>query len=120
MEIRLDGEVAIVTGGDSGLGRAVGLELAHSGAAVIISFHSNRDKADEVVDTIERANGRCLAVQGDVSLEPDVERLFKTAVDELGGVDILIANAGIQKDAPIAEMSLEDWRAVLDLNLSCV
>ena len=64
MDIRLDGEVAIVTGGDSGLGRAVGLELAHSGAAVIINFHSNRDKADEVVDTIERANGRCLGRSG--------------------------------------------------------
>jgi len=118
MDVRLDTQIAIVTGGNSGLGRATALQFAEAGADVVIDYHSEEDKADEVVRIIEGMGRKCIAVQGDMSKEANVETLFKTTVDKLGAVDILVANAGIQNDAPIGDMTLEKWNNVIGVNLT--
>lgn len=118
MHIKLNDRVALVTGGDSGIGRAISLAFAAAGARVVVNYNSSQDKADEVVQQIEQAGGQALAVQCDVSDEDDVERLFQASDRAFGGLDILVANSGIQKDAPFADMSLKDWKAVLDVNLT--
>lgn len=118
MHIQLKDQVALVTGGDSGIGRAICIAFAAAGARVVVNYNSSRDKADDVVRRIEEAGGRALAVQCDVSSEDDVARLFDETDKAFGGLDILVANSGIQKDAPFADMSLDDWKAVLDVNLT--
>ena len=117
MDVRLDGQVALVTGASSGLGRAIALEFAASGADVVVNYHSDAEEAADVVRAIEKAGGRATAVKANVGKEAEVEALF-AAVDEFGGLDILVANSGIQKDAPVSEMSLEDWQGVIDVNLT--
>lgn len=118
MKVSLNEQVAIVTGGDSGIGRGICLAFARAGARVVVNYNSSRDKADEVVAQIEADGGKAIAVQCDVSQEDAVDRLFDQAVETFGGVDILVANSGIQKDAGFADMSLADWQAVIDVNLT--
>lgn len=118
MECRLDGQVAVVTGASSGLGAAIARRFAGAGAMVVVNYHSGAERAEEVVRAIESAGGRAIAVGGDVADEGAVDRLFARAVDAYGAVDILVANAGLQKDAGFAAMSLSDWKTVLDTNLT--
>ena len=115
----LQGQSAIVTGASSGLGRAIAIELAAAGAAVVVNHtHSGLDRANEVVAEITAAGGRAIAGEADVSQEAAVEAMFRTAIDTFGTVDILVANAGIQKDAAFVDMSLKDWQQVIDVNLT--
>jgi len=118
MDLKLTDQVVLITGGDSGIGRAISLAFAKEGACVVVNYNSSEEKADEVVQQITAGGGRALALQGNTAEEADVQRLFDETVKQFGGVDILVANAGIQKDAPVAEMSLSDWKAVLDVNLT--
>lgn len=118
MNINLTDQVVLVTGGDSGIGRAISIAFGAAGAKVLVNYNSSADRADEVVQQIEQAGGQARAVQCDVSSEDDVERLFSETDKTFGGLDILVANSGIQKDAAIADMSLDDWKAVLDVNLT--
>lgn len=114
----LKGQVALVTGGSSGIGRACALALAEAGAAVAVNFIGRQSKADEVVGRIEAAGGRAIAVRADVSKEEQVDAMFAEVVEQLGTVDILVNNAGIQQAAPFAEMPLEQWQKVIDVNLT--
>ena len=114
----LDGQTAIVTGASRGIGRAIAETLARAGAAVVIDYHASAEEADEVVRGISREKGRVVAVQADTAKEDDVERLFDAARDAFGSIDIVVPNAGIQRDAAVAEMSLEDWNAVIGVNLT--
>ena len=118
MHLNLNERVALVTGGDSGIGRAVSIAYARAGARVVVNYNSNQEKADEVVEAIAAAGGQARAVQGNTADEDNVKRLFAETADAFGGIDILVANAGVQKDAPIAEMSLADWQKVIDVNLT--
>ncbi|HTH99144.1 MAG TPA: glucose 1-dehydrogenase [Stellaceae bacterium] len=118
MELSLQHQVAIVTGASSGIGLAVARELAAAGAAVTVNYHSHAEPAERLAAEIERSGGRARAFQADVSKEEDVERLFVQTADVFGAIDIVIANSGLQKDASIAEMTLEQWRGVLDVNLT--
>lgn len=115
--IRLDGRIALVTGGSSGIGRASALRLAAAGARVLVNYHGDREGASEVVDRIEAEGGRAVAHPADVSAEDEVEAMFERCGKELGPPDILLANAGIQKDADLIAMSLADWDAVFSINL---
>ncbi|GAL85179.1 short-chain dehydrogenase/reductase SDR [Sporocytophaga myxococcoides] len=115
---RLKGQSAIVTGSSSGIGMAVAIELASEGAKVAINYSSSEKDAYEVVKTIEKDGGEAIAIKADVSREGDVKDMFKKTIATFGTVDILVNNAGIQKDASITEMTLEEWKLVLDINLT--
>ena len=118
MHIDLTGQVAIVTGASSGLGRASAIAFAKAGAKVAVNYNSSADKAHAVVKDIEQAGGEAFACEADSSDEAAVLKLFDETVARFGGVDIVFANAGMQKDAPYAELSLEDWKRVIDVNLT--
>jgi 3-oxoacyl-[acyl-carrier protein] reductase len=107
----LDGKTALVTGASRGIGRAVAVELAGAGASVVVGYRSGREEAEALAQEI---GGR--AVQADVSEPADAARL----VEEAGDLDILVNNAGLTRDGVLARMSDDDWRVVLETNLSAV
>ncbi|WP_235295659.1 SDR family oxidoreductase [Portibacter marinus] len=117
---RLKGQTAIVTGGSSGIGKAVCEALAVDGANVVVNYYKDSETADEMVEQFmnDERSGDAIAVQADVSKEEDVKNLFSEAISRFGTVDILVANAGIQIDRKFHEMSLEDWQRVIDVNLT--
>jgi glucose 1-dehydrogenase len=117
-EGRLAGAAAIVTGASSGIGYGIASRLAVDGAAVAINYHSQREPAEQLRGEIERSGGRAIVVGGDVSKEADVASLFDLTVEAFGRVDILVANARAQKDAGIADMTLDEWREVIELDLT--
>src|SRR5262245_22709376 len=114
---RLDDRVAVVTGGSRGIGRAVALELAKRGAAVVVNYRGNADAANEVVQAIEAQGGKAKANQSDVSDFAQAEALIKDTVDSFGKIDILVNNAGMTRDKLIMMMPEEDWDAVITTNL---
>jgi len=114
----LSSQVAIVTGAGSGIGAGVALALADAGAAVVLDYRSDPEGAEEVLGEIRRRGGRGLTCRADVTNEVEVDRLVATAATHFGGLDILVASSGIQEDAPFAEMTLDQWRKVLDVNLT--
>jgi len=107
----LDGKIALVTGGSRGIGKAIALELGRAGANVVLSYRTGRDEAQQVAAEIA---GR--AVEADVSDAASAKAL----VEEAGDLDILVNNAGLTRDGVLARMSDDDWRAVIDTNLSSV
>ena len=117
--MKLQGKTAIVTGAGRDIGRACALKLASDGANVAINYYSSSVGADETVAEIKAAGGKALALQGDLNKPGDVDALTTKAAREFGGVDILVNNAGgLIARKTIAEMSLEHWQAVMDLNLT--
>ncbi|MFN4040285.1 MAG: glucose 1-dehydrogenase [Brevundimonas sp.] len=114
----LEGQRAVVTGASSGIGRAIALAFAEAGAAVVVNHHSDAEAGEAVTKDILSMEGRAVSVGADVSRPRDVLKLFDAADAHFGGVDILVANAGAQADAPFLEMTLEDWRKVIDLDLT--
>jgi 3-oxoacyl-[acyl-carrier protein] reductase len=109
--------VAIVTGSSSGIGEAIALELSAAGAAVVVNSR-RRARAEPVAAAITERGGRAIAVAADVRDSAQVAALMRAAVDELGGVDILVNNAGEGFIAPSEELTEEDWRRVIDLDLT--
>ena len=115
--MNFEGKTVIVTGGSRGIGRAIALDFAKSGANVVVNYNRNAEKADEVVKEIEALGPKGLAVQCNVSNQEDVDALLKATVDTFGTVDFLVNNAGITKDTLILRMKENDWDAVVDTNL---
>jgi glucose 1-dehydrogenase len=114
----LEGQIAIVTGASSGIGKAIAIELGKAGARVVVNYVTGPDKADEVVKTIEGEGSQSIAVKADVSNEAEVQAMFAAAKEKFGTVDILVNNAGLQVDAPFTEMTLAQWQRVIDVNLT--
>jgi len=112
------GQKALVTGASSGIGRAVAIALGGAGADVIVNYASSAREADETVAQIRGCGRRALAYKADVSSEAEVEGMFRHMQSELGTVDILIANAGLQQDARVEDMTLAQWNKVLSVNLT--
>ena len=114
----LGGQVAVVTGASSGIGAGIARLLGAAGAKVVVNYRKSEEGANAVVAALREEGREAIAVQADVSREEDVARLFEEARAAFGTVHVLIANAGLQRDAPAHEMSLDDWRQVLDVNLT--
>ena len=117
---RLSGQTAIVTGANSGIGKAVAMALGRDGANVVVNYVSNPEAAEEIAHSIcgDDLCGQGIAIKADVSKEDQVVDMFKKTVDHFGTVDICVPNAGLQRDFPLHEMPLKDWQLVLDVNLT--
>ena len=105
----LEGKVAIVTGSARNIGRRTAMELADSGAAVVINAVSAKELCDEVAGEIEEAGGKAIPVLADITKQEDVDRMTKTTVDAFGGIDILINNAAIRTKSHFTELTMNEW-----------
>jgi 3-oxoacyl-[acyl-carrier protein] reductase len=118
--MKLEGRIALVTGASRGIGRAIAQVLASEGAAVAVNYRSGREKAEEVVKDIAAKGGRAVALPGDVADYAQAKTLVEQTLKELGGLHILVNNAGIAKDGLIFNLEPEDWLSVMRVNFGGV
>jgi len=114
----LAGQKALITGANSGIGKAVAIALAEAGASVVVNYVTGDDEAHAVADQIAGLGGRAIVCRADVSNEYQVSEMFEEACVVFGTLDIVVANAGLQRDAPFAEMTLAQWNTVINVNLT--
>ena len=114
--IMLEGQPALVTGANSGIGEAVAIGLAAAGADVVINYITDAPKADAIAHQIEGMGRRALTIKTDVANEDDVTAMFSAATGHFGTLHIEVSNAGVQRDAPFDQMSLEQWNTVIGAN----
>ena len=115
--MKLEGKVAIVTGGGRGMGRAISLRFASEGARVVVASRTEKE-ITEVVSEIQSLGGEGIAVATDISNEGDVDELFAETLEEFNTIDILVNNGGVAFSRPLVETSLEEWKRVIDINLT--
>lgn len=114
----LRGQKALVTGANSGIGKATAIALGRAGADVVVNYVMGREEAEDVVQQIESFGVRAYAAEADVSDEDQVDEMFAHMVNRFGTIDILVANAGLQRDAPVTAMTLAQWHKVIEVNLT--
>ena len=114
----LKGQKALVTGANSGIGKAVAIAIGEAGADVVVNYVADEETAREVVDAIKDQGSKAVAVKADVSKEDQVQAMFAKMFDEFATIDILVNNAGLQRDAAIDEMTLDQWNTVINVNLT--
>ena len=114
----LRGQKVLVTGAGSGIGRAIACAKGRAGAAVAVHYRRKAEEAEAIAQEVRHGGGEAFALQGDVSQEDDVRRVFAEVRERFGTLDILVNNAGLQRDRPFGEMTLEEWQAVLEVNLT--
>ncbi|MEV7831261.1 SDR family oxidoreductase [Streptomyces subrutilus] len=114
----VSGQKALVTGANSGIGKATAIRLGRAGADVVVNYVSGQEEAAAVVEEIESFGVRAYAHEADVSREDHVVAMVARMVEEFGTIDIMVANAGMQRDAAATEMTLDQWQKVLDVNLT--
>ena len=115
--LELEGKKAIVTGGSIGIGAIIAKVLAAEGADVAINYRKHADEANQVGKEIEAMGRKCLVVQADVSSFDDAQKMVDNVVEEFGGIDLLVCNAGINRDSVIWKMTEEQWDQVMTINL---
>ena len=115
---KLKGQSALVTGASSGIGKAVAIALANDGANIVVNCSSHPEHGHEVAEEIKANGGSAIVYQADVSKEEEVQAMFKAMYTSFGTIDILMNNAGLQKDSSFVDMSLADWQKVIDINLT--
>jgi glucose 1-dehydrogenase len=118
MDQPLQGQKALVTGASSGIGEGIARALGAAGAAVVVNYAGNADGARRVVADLAAGGAEARAIRADVAREADVEAMFAEMLAAWGRIDILVNNAGLQRDAPLTEMTLEQWTTVLGVNLT--
>ena len=114
---KLNGKVAVVTGGSKGIGAGIAIEFAAEGAAVIVNYASSKTDADKVVNEITKRGGKAVAVQGSVAKKADVERLFAEAEKAFGKIDIVVNNAGVYEFVPLEEATEQQFHRMFDTNV---
>jgi len=119
-DMQLKDKVAMVTGASRGIGRAIAIDLAARGAAVVVNYHASESAAQDVVQVIQMAGGKALAARADVSRMDEAAALAKAAVDAFGKVDILVNNAGTTRDTLLMTMKEDDWDHVIATDLKSV
>ncbi|MCA9013996.1 MAG: 3-oxoacyl-[acyl-carrier-protein] reductase [Planctomycetaceae bacterium] len=118
--MKLEGRVALVTGGSRGIGKAVVEALAREGAKVAFVYRSSAEAAEQIVKDLAAQNCEAMAIQADVASKAEADAVVEQVIDKWEKIDILINNAGIIRDGLLATMSAEDWQAVIDTNLTSV
>lgn len=116
----LKGKVAVVTGGDTGIGKGICIELARAGASVVIDYHGDEKPAAALVQELEGLGAAACAVGADVTKPHDVEELVKAAVSRYGRLDIVVNNAGIEEKHPFLETPLDVYESIMDVNVTGV
>lgn len=114
----LKNKVVIITGASSGIGKAIALRMGKEGAKVLVNYNSRKESAEETVEKIKNSGGDAFSFQADISKEDDVKEMFEACLKHFDHLDVLVNNSGIQKDKKILEMSLDDWNAVIGVNLT--
>jgi len=117
MSKKLSGKVAVVTGASKGIGASIAKHLAAEGASVVVNYSSSKAGADRVVAEITKAGGKAASVQGDVSKQADIDRLFAESKKAFGTVDILVNNAGVYEFAPLEAVNAESFHKMFNLNV---
>jgi NAD(P)-dependent dehydrogenase (short-subunit alcohol dehydrogenase family) len=118
MGTRLDGRVALVTGGNRGIGAAICRSMASQGAEIAAGYSSNKERAEQFLEELKGEGATATIHQGNVGNPEDCERVIQEVIDQHGRLDILVNNAGVTADKPVAKMSVEDWHKVININLS--
>ncbi len=119
MDLNLSGKTAIVTGGTTGLGAGICEVLAGEGMNIIANYLFDEEQSVKFAQNLSKASGRkCVAMYGDISKAEDIDRIFEQAEKEFGHVDVLVNNAGIWPTTPVEQMSDEEWKKVIDIDLN--
>jgi len=114
---RLEGRVAVVTGGGRGIGRAISIAFAKEGADVVVNYATKEQPAQEVSEIIKKLGRKAVIVKGNVAVKADAEKVIQTAIDSFGKIDILVNNAGVSKPNMLYKMTEEQWNEVIDIQL---
>src|SRR5471030_322512 len=114
----LKGQSALITGADSGIGKGVAVAMAAAGAKVVINHVDAHEVAEQTVDEITAAGGEAYAIHADVSNEADVQAMFAEMYKQYGTIDIMVNNAGLQRDSKFVDMTIEQWNTVIGINLT--
>lgn len=114
----LKNQKALVTGASSGIGKACAIALGAAGASVVVNYVSSPEDAEPVVAVIRQNGGEAVAIKADVSRENEVQTMFAEMIERFGTIDILINNAGLQRDSAFQEMTLDQWNTVISINLT--
>jgi len=114
----LEGQKALVTGASKGVGEGIAIALAQAGADILLNYHGDRKGAEEVSESVRAAGRKAVIFQADVGNEHQVIAMFRHMTEQLGRIDILINNAGLQRNAPFDQMSMDDWQTVIGTNLT--
>jgi len=117
-DIKLKGQTVLVTGANSGIGKGIALAMGKNGANVIVNYVTDEPAAQDVVNQIIQSGSSAITLKADVGNETEVQEMFRNAIAHFGTIDIMVNNAGLQRDSPFKDMTLEQWNTVISVNLT--